>query len=62
MMDVLSLGLSKDIIDIFDKKSIDQAILKHMGHYTPTRSFKVVAFEPLVIFPYYLHVLYKNKY
>lgn len=60
MMDVFSLGLSRELIDIFDKKSMRLARKKHISHYLPTKSFKAVAFEPLGIFPYYLHVLYKN--
>jgi len=60
MMDVFSLGLSKELIDIFDKKSMQLARKNHIKHYLPTKSFKAVAFEPLGIFAYYLHVLYKN--
>ena len=61
IMDVFSLGLSTEIVDIFDKKSLKDARKKHLCHYLPAKSFKAVAFEPLEIFPYYLHVLYKNK-
>lgn len=60
LMDVFSLGLSKEFVDIFDEKSMQPARKRHICRYLPTKSFKTVAFEPLGIFPYYLHVLYKN--
>lgn len=62
MMDVFSLGLSKEIIDIFDENSMKPVRKRHVFRYLPTKSFHAVVSQPLEIFPYYLHVLYKNKH
>jgi len=58
LMDVFSLGLSRDVIDIFSTKELSRAREKHVMQYRPAASFGIVAQEPLGIFPYYLNVLY----
>jgi len=58
LLDVFSLGLSTDVIDIFSEPELLKARLKHIEQYRPTQSFILLAQEPLGIFPYYLNVLY----
>lgn len=60
LLDVFSLGLSTDVIDIFNEDEIERARKKHVVDYLPSQSFRVVAQEPLGIFPYYQNVLYGN--
>lgn len=60
LLDVFSLGLSTDVIDIFDPQALSRAREKHVQQYLPNAGFKVVAQEPLGIFPYYHNVLYKR--
>jgi len=61
LLDVFSLGLSVDVIDIFNEKSLKEARQKHIEQYNPSELFEVIAQEPLGIFPYYLNVLYGKK-
>lgn len=61
LLDVFSLGLSTDVIDIFDEAALEKARGKHVEQYRPAPSFEVVAQEPLGIFPYYLSVLYAKQ-
>lgn len=61
IMDVFSLGLSTDVIDIFNERELIIARKKHVQQYLPSSSFKVIGEEPLGIFPYYLNVLYAKK-
>lgn len=62
LLDVFSLGLSTDVIDIFNEGALVKAREKHVEHYRPSKLFSVIAQEPLGMFPYYLNVLYdKNK-
>ena len=58
LLDVFSLGLSPDIIDIFNERELAKARQKHVEQYRPTKQFTVIAQEPLGIFPYYQNVLY----
>ncbi len=58
LQDVFELGLSTDIIDIFNEVDLQEARLKHIELYRPNKSFLVIAEEPLGIFPYYHNVLY----
>jgi putative sugar O-methyltransferase len=60
LLDVFSLGLSTDLIDIFDKSELVKAREKHVYMYRPSDRFSVIAQAPLGIFPYYQNVLYKN--
>jgi putative sugar O-methyltransferase len=59
LMDVFSLGLSTDIIDIFSERELHEARRKHVEQYRPEQ-FSVVTQEPLGIFPYYQNVLYRR--
>lgn len=62
LLDVFSLGLSTDVIDIFNSRELLEARQKHVNQYRPSKQFAVIAQEPLGMFPYYLHVLYgKNR-
>lgn len=58
LLDVFSLGLSTEVIDIFNEGEMERARQKHVEHYLPSKFFSVIAQEPLGIFPYYLNVLY----
>lgn len=58
LLDVFSLGLSTDVIDIFNERELAKARQKHVEQYRPTKQFAVIAQEPLGIFPYYQNVLY----
>lgn len=61
LLDVFSLGLSTDVIDIFNEGELERARQKHVKQYRPSRLFSVIAQEPLGMFPYYLNVLYGKK-
>lgn len=58
LLDVFSLGLSTDVIDIFSEGELVRARQKHVEQYRPSKQFTVIAQEPLGIFPYYQNVLY----
>ncbi len=60
LQDVFALGLSTDVIDIFDPEALVKAREKHVEHYTPSKRYTAIAQEPLGIFPYYLNVLYRR--
>lgn len=60
ILDVFTLGLSKNVIDIFDIKQLKVARKKHVKQYCPP-DFRPIAQEPLSIFPYYLNVLYQKS-
>ncbi len=60
ILDVFSLGLSRDLIDIFDSAQLVKARKAHINQYCPV-DFIPIANEPLGIFPYYLNVLYKRN-
>jgi putative sugar O-methyltransferase len=57
LLDVFSLGLSTDVIDIFSERELEKARQKHVEQYRP-KQFGIIAQEPLGIFPYYQNVLY----
>ena len=57
LLDVFSLGLSTEVIDIFDNAELESARARHVEQYRPRGSF-VLAQAPLGIFPYYHNVLY----
>lgn len=62
LLDVFSLGLSTDVIDIFDQSQLIKARNNHMEQYRPSTNWSCIAQEPLGIFPYYLSLLYaKNR-
>lgn len=62
LQDVFSLGLSTDVIDIFNANDLQKTRIKHVEQYRPTDSHIVISQEPLGIFPYYHNVLYgKDK-
>ena len=58
LLDVFSLGLSTDVIDIFSQRELLRARQKHVEQYRSSEQFTVIAQEPLGIFPYYQNVLY----
>ena len=58
LQDVFSLGLSTDIINIFNEEALLRARARHVKQYCPSSSFSVIKQEPLGIFPYYHNVLY----
>ena len=58
LLDVFSLGLSTQMIDIFNPDDLSLARMRHVEEYRPNASFTVVAQEPLGIFPYYHNVLF----
>ncbi|EKD41151.1 MAG: hypothetical protein ACD_73C00822G0007 [uncultured bacterium] len=60
LLDVFSLGLSTDVIDIFSAEELVKARQKHVKQYCPTKQFTVIAQEPLGIFPYFQNVLYQR--
>ena len=60
LLDVFSLGLSTDVIDIFNEGDLIKARQKHVEQYRSSESIAVIAQEPLGIFPYYLNVLYEK--
>lgn len=60
LLDVFSLGLSTDVIDIFNEAELVRARQRHVECYCPI-SFTPISQEPLGIFPYYLNVLYQKS-
>lgn len=58
LLDVFSLGLSTDVIDIFRERELIRARQMHVEQYRPSKQFTEIAQEPLGIFPYYQNVLY----
>lgn len=61
LLDVFALGLSRDIIDIYNEEDLVRARQKHVEQYRPSKMFAVIAQQPLGIFPYYLNVLYERQ-
>ncbi len=58
LQDVFSLGLSTEIVDIFNVSELEIARKKHVAQYRPSKQHVVISQEPLGIFPYYHNVLY----
>lgn len=61
LLDVFSLGLSTDVIDIFSERELVRARQKHVEQYRPSKQYTIIAQEPLGIFPYYQNVLYERS-
>lgn len=61
LLDVFSLGLSTDVIDVCSERELVRARKKHVGQYRPSRKFAVIAQAPLGMFPYYQNVLYRKS-
>lgn len=61
LLDVFSLGLSTEVIDIFNQEALCRARARHVEQYRPRGDFEIVAQEPLGIFPYYHNVLYRRS-
>lgn len=58
LREIYSLGRSTEVIDIFNSEDLENARQEHIYKYMPSTMPKVIAQEPLGIFPYYLNVLY----
>jgi putative sugar O-methyltransferase len=61
LLDVFSLGLSTEVIDIFNETELKAARQRHISQYRPSQLFDVIAQEPLGMFQYYLNVLYGKQ-
>lgn len=61
LLDVFSLGLSTDVIDIFSMRALLRARQKHVEQYRPSKVFALIAQEPVGMFPYYQNALYGRK-
>jgi hypothetical protein len=59
--DVFSLGYCRDVIDIFDDAALAKARSIYLEAYRPGADWRCVAQEPMAIFPYYLHALYRRE-
>ncbi|EMO24190.1 hypothetical protein LEP1GSC168_3352 [Leptospira santarosai str. HAI134] len=59
--EVLTLGLSTQIIDIFNEEELRLARKQHIEAYKPSESFILVNESPMEIFSYYHNILYKNN-
>ncbi|EMY76375.1 sugar O-methyltransferase domain protein [Leptospira weilii serovar Ranarum str. ICFT] len=60
MPEVFSLGLSTQLIDIFNERELRQARKQHIESFKPSKFFVVLHDCPMDIFSYYHHVIYKN--
>jgi len=58
--DVFSLGLCRNIIDIFDNRVLESARQDYLEAYCPDPGWTVRASRPLDIFPYLQHALFEN--
>lgn len=57
--DVFSLGLCHDIVDIFDDVALAHARKVYLDTYRPAPSWQLVADQPMSMFPYLQHALYR---
>jgi putative sugar O-methyltransferase len=57
--DVFSLGLCHDVVDIFDDAALAQARKVYLDIYRPAPSWPLVADQPMSMFPYLQHALYR---
>ena len=57
--DVFSLGYCREMIDIFDDDALKPARRKYLDAYRPAPSWQAIADEPLDMFPYLQHALYR---
>jgi hypothetical protein len=68
LMDVYSLGYCREVIDLFNEKELVNSAKKYLSAYLPPDSFscselvrwKLVAEEPMAMFPYLHHALYSS--
>jgi putative sugar O-methyltransferase len=56
--DVFSLGFCRDVIDIFDDRSLAKARETYLQAYRPSPSWELLADRPMEMFPYLHHALY----
>jgi len=56
--DVFSLGLCRDVVDIFNDVALVQARETYLNAYKPAPSWHLLADRPMGIFPYLQHALY----
>lgn len=59
-LDVLSLGLCRSVIDIFDDRELQATRTEYLKNYLPGPGWAVRAERPLDIFPYLHHALFEN--
>lgn len=57
--DVFSLGLCHDVVDIFNDEALVQARKTYLDAYRPAPSWRLVADQPMGIFPYLQHALFR---
>ena len=60
LVDVYSLGLCREIIDVFDNTALAIARNKYLTEYRPSENWRVLKSEVSLPWKYYHHVLYKN--
>jgi len=60
LFDVFELGYCRDVIDIFDDHSIDEARAKYLEAYRPSSEWRLLAHRPLDLFHYLHHALYER--
>ncbi|MDI7184880.1 putative sugar O-methyltransferase [Leptospira santarosai] len=61
IQEVLTLGLSTQIVDIFNEEELRLARKQHIEAYKPSESFILVNESPMEMFSYYHNILYKNN-
>ncbi len=59
--DVFSLGYCRDVIDIFDDAALAGARQKYLSLYRPAKSWRLLADQPLKLFPFYHHAIYERE-
>lgn len=60
-LDVFSLGLCQDVIDIFDDADLQRARRTYLEKYSPGLNWSVASERPLDIFPYMHHAVFENR-
>ena len=58
--DVFSLGYCRDMVEIFDDASLAAAREKYLDAYRPAPTWQTVASQPLEMFPYLHHAIYRG--
>lgn len=61
LLDVYNLGFCQDVYDIFDENVLKIGREKYCELYRPDISWKIIAEEPVEIFPYLHNVLYMKS-
>jgi putative sugar O-methyltransferase len=61
LQDVLSLGYCRDVIDIFNDVSLEEARPNYIASYRPASSWQLVAARPMEMFSYYHHALFSRS-